>query len=192
MHQADKLILASKSPRRINLLREAGIDFEVIPSRIDESKFMQQDITPQDLARRLAWEKASAVARICPDRLVLGADTLIDCQGAVIGKPIDAIDAERIIRKLFSQNHYVITGMALVHCRKRLRIVTSDVTKIYPRLLSEADIRAHIQGGTWRGKAGAYAIQENGDKYIKRTEGSLSNVIGLPMEKLGQILADIL
>ncbi len=185
------LILASQSLRRRQLLEQAGYAFEVIPSQVDESTFDPTGTSPAEYACRLAQAKALDVSQDYPDRWVLGADTLIDFHGEVIGKPVDYADAERITRKIFSAPHRVITGLALVHCTRQVERMGSDVTMIYPRSWDEAQLQAHLASGTWQDKAGAYAIQETGDALIERWEGSLSNVIGLPMEMLAQWLAGI-
>ena len=103
----------------------------------------------------------------------------------------DQDHAEDIVKKLFSKPHCVITGLALIWTHNNIKIVTHESTKVIPRVMSQAQIEAHLEGNTWQDKAGAYAIQENGDQFIERLEGSLSNVIGLPMERLKQLLTDI-
>ena len=185
-------ILASRSPRRIELLREAGYEFEVIPSAVDESLFDTNTVSPARYAETLAQAKAEDIASQHPDRLVLGADTIIDCQGEIIGKPEDEAHAESIVKKLFSRPHTVITGLALIWITKQIEIVTHESTQVVPRDMSQAQIEAHLQSNSWQGKAGAYAIQENGDEFIERLEGSLTNVIGLPMERLSDLLKEIL
>jgi len=185
------LILASKSPRRVQLLKEAGVAFEVIPSDVDERQFRASGEGAVGLARRLALAKAQAVALRFPERLVLGADTLVDCQGQIIGKPVDVADAETILRKLFFSPHKVITGVALLRIQDGTEVVDSEITTIYPLQMTESDLRDHLKQGTWQGKAGAYAIQEGADRFIEKLDGSLSNVIGLPMELLGDLLARV-
>jgi septum formation protein len=182
------MILASASPRRKDLLTRAGYAFDVVASDVDESAFPDTDVDPARHAEILALAKAQSVAASHPDRLVLGADTLVNFEGEIIGKPADAQDAERITRKLFSTPHEVITGLALVRLADDLEIVRSDVTTIYPRMLTEEQIAQHIAGGAWEGKAGAYAIQEMGDEFVDHIEGSLTNVVGLPLELLQQLL----
>ena len=183
-----RMILASASPRRKDLLTRAGYAFDVVPSDVDESAFPDTGVDPATHAEILALAKAKSVAANHPDRLVLGADTLVNFGGEIIGKPTDAQDADRITRKLFSAPHEVITGLALVRLADGLEIVRSDVTIVYPRVLSEEQITRHITDGAWEGKAGAYAIQEMGDEFVDRIEGSLSNVVGLPLELLQQLL----
>lgn len=162
-----------------------------MPSDIDESIFSAEGLSPSQYAERLALAKAQDVASQFPDRLVLGADTLVDCEGEIIGKPADAPDAERITRLLFSRPHKVITGIALVRVADNTEIVTSDTTTVYPRKLTEQQIAAHLATGTWQDKAGAYAIQENGDQFVHHIDGSLTNVMGLPMELLRTVLDDM-
>jgi len=184
-------VLASKSPRRIQLLQQAGFDFDVCPSGIDESTFDKHAGSPAKYAETLAQAKAEDIAAKQPDQLVLGADTIIDYDGQIIGKPQDEAHAECIVKKLFSKPHRVITGMALIWKARRIAIVIHESTRVIPRVMSQAQIQAHLQSNTWQGKAGAYAIQENGDEFIERLEGSLTNVIGLPMERLTDLLKEI-
>lgn len=185
------IILASSSPRRKKLLAQAGFRFRVAEPAVDESAFPAEGLSPDAYAKTLALAKAESVARNFPDYLVIGADTIADFNGRIIGKPADAKDAEQIIKKLFSAPHKVITAVALVRLSDGTRIVDSDVTTVYPKKMSKAQIAEHIKGGSWRGKAGAYAIQETGDKFVQRIEGSLTNVMGLPMELIGELLKGI-
>jgi len=185
-----QFILASGSPRRRDLLTQAGYSFEIVVPDVDESAFPSDDYSPVRHAEILALAKARDVAPRYPDRLVIGADTVVDSGGEIFGKPADAADAERITRKLFSSPHRVITGVALVRLRDALEIVRSDVTTVYPRTLTEQQIAQHIAGGSWQGKAGAYGIQETGDAFVDHIDGSLTNVMGLPMELLRRLLAD--
>ena len=184
-------VLASKSPRRIELLRDAGYAFEVCPSGVDESVFDKHAMSPARYAETLAKAKAEDVASRRPDRLVLGADTIIDYDGQIIGKPRDEVHAACIVRRLFSKPHHVITGLALVWKRQHVSVVTHESTRVIPREMSQAQIETHLRGNSWEGKAGAYAIQENGDEFIERLEGSLTNVIGLPMERVKDLLQEI-
>ncbi len=185
------MVLASASPRRKDLLTRAGYAFDVVLSGVDESAFPIAAGGPARHAEILALAKAQSVASRCPDRLVLGADTIADFEGEIIGKPTDIEDAERITRKLFSRPHRVITGLALVRLAGGLEIVRSDVTTVHPRKLTDEQIARHLQGGAWEGKAGAYAIQEMGDEFVDHLDGSLTNVMGLPMELLGRLLDDL-
>jgi len=181
------IILASRSPRRQQLLSEAGYEFTTVWPDIDESAFVEEGISPCEYAERLALAKAKSVAEKHPQRLVLGADTVADFKGEIIGKPIDAKKAEEITRKLFSGPHKVITAVAVVRISDGTEIVESDSTTVYPKKLTESQIAEHIKGGSWRGKAGAYAISEQ-DEFVERIEGSLTNVMGLPMELVQRLL----
>ncbi|MHC4309870.1 MAG: Maf family protein [Planctomycetota bacterium] len=182
------IILASRSPRRKQLLAEAGYEFTTVWPDIDESAFVDEAKNPCECAERLALAKAKAVAERNPQCLVLGADTVADFEGEIIGKPADAKEAEEITRMLFSGPHEVITAVAIVQESRGTEIVESDSTTVYPKKLTESQIAEHIKGGSWRGKAGAYAIQEGGDEFVERIEGSLTNVMGLPMELVQRLL----
>jgi len=184
-------ILASASPRRKQLLVEAGYKFTVVRPDIDESAFPAKGIKACEYAERLALAKAKDVAQKYPDCLVVGADTVVDFKGQIIGKAADAKDAEHIIKKLFSKPHKVITGIAIVRLSDGIELSKSDTTTIYPKRLTSEQIAEHINSESWRDKAGAYAIKENGDEFVQRIEGSLTNVMGLPMELLQRLLTEI-
>ncbi|MHC4726321.1 MAG: Maf family protein [Planctomycetota bacterium] len=181
-------ILASASPRRKQLLTEAGYKFTVVKPDIDESAFPVKGIKAREYAERLALAKAKNIAEYHPNFLVIAADTIVDFDGEIIGKPADQSQAEQITKKLFSRPHKVITGIAIVKLRDGIELNQSDTTTVYPKKLTTQQIAEHIKSGTWKDKAGAYAIQENGDEFIERIEGSLTNVMGLPMELIEQLL----
>ena len=185
------IVLASASPRRKELLAEGGYKFTVFAPKIDESAFLADGISPCEYAKRLALAKAKNVAEKLPASLVIGADTVVDFQGQIIGKPADSKEAEQITRKLFSGPHKVITAVAIVRVSDGTEIVESDTTTVYPKKLTAEQIAEHIKSESWRDKAGAYAIQEGGDEFIEKIEGSLTNVMGLPMELLGSVLAGL-
>ncbi len=183
-----QFILASASPRRKELLEKAGYRFAIEPSGVDEDAYAKDGVSSEDHCMLLAQTKAREVAGRFPNQLVLGSDTVVDYEGQIIGKPIDAADAERITRILFSKPHKVITGIALVCMLKHIEIVEAITTTVYPKQLTERQIQEHIAGGLWEGKAGAYGIQETGDDFVERIEGSFTNVMGLPMERAAAIL----
>ena len=185
------LILASASPRRSQLLSEAGYEFSVVPPDIDESAFKTDDVEPDEYAKRLALAKAKSVTQEHPDSIVIGADTIVDFQGRIIGKAADAKEAEQITRELFSAPHKVITGVAIVRLINGTELIRSDSTTVYPKKMTPEQIAEHIKGGSWRDKAGAYAIKETGDEFVEKIEGSLTNVMGLPMELLKSLLAQL-
>jgi len=185
------LILASASPRRKELLEKAGLKFKVVIPSVDESAFSTDNISACEYAEKLALAKATSVAKKFKNSLVLGADTVVDFNGCIIGKPIDNTDAKQIIRKLFSRPHKVITGIAILRLSDKTKIVTNGVTTVYPKKMTAEQIAEYIKGGLWKEKAGAYGIQETGDKFIEKIDGSLTNVMGLPMELLEQMLKKV-
>jgi len=186
----EKFILASESPRRKLLLEKAGFSFDIIPSGIDEAEVAAETGNSIEHTKTLALAKAADVARKHPGRFVFGADTIVDFNGEIIGKPKGPEDAERITRMLFSQAHKVITAVALLNIERNIEIVEAVVTVVHPRKLTEEQIAEHIKGGDWHGKAGAYGIQETGDEFVERIEGSFTNVIGLPMELVEKLIEE--
>ena len=186
------IVLASASPRRRQLLSKAGYKFIVVKPDVDESAFSAEKNEPCRYAKILALAKAKSVAKRFPEKIVIGADTIVDFHGQIIGKPADAKDAEKIIRKLFSGTHKVITALAIVRLSDNLKIVEADTTIVHPKKMMEKEIAEHIRGRSWFNKAGAYAIQETGDKFVEKIEGSLTNVMGMPMELLEHLLAEII
>jgi septum formation protein len=179
------LILASSSPRRQELLREAGIAFEVHPARIQEERTFGE--SPLEYACRLAQEKAQAVAGDFLGRYVLGADTIVVVDSEVLEKPRDAGDAARMLRLLSGRGHQVITAVCLVTPQRRSQ-TRSAVTLVYFRDVSEEEIQRYIDGGEPMDKAGAYAIQGGAGPWIQRIEGDYSNVVGLPLTVVKQML----
>jgi len=183
----NNLVLASSSPRRRALLSEAGIDHEVVSPPVDEPHDVAAGLSPAQLAEALAYFKARAVADEVDGAAVLGADTICAADGHVLGKPADADEARWMLRKLSSAPHFVITGVAVLGPSVG-RLIASDVTRITMKPMSAADIEDYIATGEWEGKAGAYAIQESADRYVTEVDGSFSNVVGLPIELVGQML----
>lgn len=177
-----QFILASKSPRRKELLEKAGYKFEIMTPQIDEANFDSRQTNPAEYAKLLALAKAKSVAVNLPQKIVVGADTIVDFNGRIIGKASDSEEAEKIIRLLFSRPHKVITGIAIVKLKDNLEVVESDTTIVYSKPMNDKQIVEHIKSGIWRDKAGAYAIQEQGDRFVEKIDGSLSNVMGMPME----------
>ena len=186
-----QFILASKSPRRRELLKKAGYKFEVAEPLINEKDFVAGKISPCEYAKRLALAKAMSVAQKFQEKIVVGADTIVDFNGRIVGKAADEAQAEKIIRLLFNAPHRVITGLAIICKRKNLEIADSDTTIVYPRPMTNEQLAEHISSGVWRDKAGAYAIQENGDRFVEKIEGSLTNVMGMPMELFERLLKRI-
>jgi len=171
-------------------MAEAGYEFTCVEPDIDESAFSADSVDPTQYAKQLAIAKAKSVAIHRPRCLVIGADTIVDFDGVIIGKPDDQKHAEQITRKLFSKPHKVITAVAIIKLQDNIEILEADTTVVYPKKMSEAQIEEHIKSGRWKGKAGAYAIQEN-DEFIEKIDGSFTNVMGMPMELLEKMLKDI-
>ncbi len=184
-------ILASASPRRKELLKKAGYNFDVAVSNIDESEIPTRGLTPRQFACAAALAKANDVARRLPNKIVIAADTIADFDGEIIGKAQNAKQAEQITRKLFSKPHKVITAIAIVKKNIGLELVDYDTTTVYPKKPTETQIAEHIASKLWKDKAGAYAIQQGGDKFIDHIEGSESNVMGLSMELFEKMIKKV-
>ncbi|GFO55908.1 Maf-like protein [Geomonas sp. Red276] len=174
------VVLASASPRRSELLESAGITFRVVPADIDETPL--PDEPPVDHVLRLAEEKAKASAKLSPEgRFFLGADTIVLCEGEIMGKPKDAADAERMLKKLSGIPHEVVTGFA-IYDRERDGAVGEAVrTKVFFKHLRDEEIAAYIATGCPFDKAGAYAIQGGAAHMVRKIDGSYTNVVGLPL-----------
>jgi septum formation protein len=171
------LVLASASPRRQELLRSAGIPFEVQPADISEDPLPGE--AAKDCAERLAREKALAVARQRPHDFVLGADTVVAVDGQLLGKPSDAADAARMLRLLSRRKHQVITGVCLVVSGQSS--VASETTFVTVSEITDKEIADYVASGEPVDKAGAYAIQGIASRWIARIEGDYNNVVGLPV-----------
>jgi septum formation protein len=181
------LVLASSSPRRRELLANAGIEFIVDPANVDETQ--RPDEAPHDFAVRLATEKAQAVARRHNRDLVLGADTVVIVDREVLGKPADEASAHLMLRMLRDRTHYVSTAIALVSDN---RVVTHvETTTVVVGKITDAEIEEYIASGEPMDKAGAYAIQGRASRWISRIEGDYFNVVGLPVAALWRLLEDL-
>lgn len=179
------LVLASRSPRRIELLGRLGISPRVEPADIDESPLLGEN--PVAYVERLAVAKSTTVHERLPGTVVLAADTTIDIDGEILGQPIDEADARRMLRRLSARTHRVHTGVAV--CREDGRheslVVTSLVT-FQP--VTDETLEWYIETGEWQGKAGSYAIQGLGGTLVAEYRGSLTGIIGLPLRETAQLL----
>lgn len=190
------LVLASASPRRQELLRNAGIPFTVSPANIPEVPLSGE--SPRACAERLAREKADAVLVRHPGKFVLGADTIVVVDDEILGKPRDEADAVRMLRLLSGRTHQVITGVCLVGKlrteNQKLEIgfqdTRSETTLVTMTTLSDEDIRSYIASGEPMDKAGAYAIQGMASRWIPRIEGDYFNVVGLPVALVRRMLRE--
>ncbi len=183
------LILASASPRRLELLTQAGYQFEVQPSSVPESRRPGEDAIR--FATRLAREKAEEVfARHQPSTapmMVLGADTVVVCDGEVMGKPADAADATRMLMLLSGRTHQVVTGVAVVWGSGSAE-VAAEITQVTMLTLSPQEVADYVAGGEPMDKAGAYAIQGYAGRWIPRIHGCYFNVVGLPLALVTSLL----
>lgn len=181
-----KLILASASPRRQELLSQLGVPFTVAPADIDERH--QAGETPHDYAMRMSQTKAQHVAQQHPDAWVLGADTIVTIDQRILGKPRDKADAEAMLSFLSGRVHTVLTSLALAQHRRGDMAVDAVSTRVYFRSLSAAEIAAYIATDEPFDKAGAYAIQGEAGAFVDRFEGCYTNVVGLPVQRTADML----
>ena len=184
-----RLILASGSPARRELLTRAGFTFEVRPANIDEPTG-EGFTNPRTYVQTVAWLKAAAVALQVTEGLILAADTVGWLDGQVIGKPADEADARRILTTLGGREHELWTGVTLWRRPDDLQICWQEKSRVSFKKLTEKELEDYLATRTWQGCSGAYAIQEKDDPFVQLLEGSLSNVIGLPMESLERVLEE--
>jgi septum formation protein len=184
-----RLILASASPRRAELLHSAGFEFEVLPADVDETPGGAE--SPDAYTLRVARDKARHVAALHPalDAVVLGADTEVVADGRILGKPADAQHAKRMLRLLSDAVHDVVTAVVIVAGSTELAEVVTTRVRFVP--LTDEDIDWYVETGEPMGKAGGYGIQGRGARFIDRIEGSWSNVVGLPVATVHRLLGEV-
>lgn len=186
MSPPPRLILASASPRRQQLLREAGYDFMVHPADIDEEA-AAAGMLPSQAAEHLALQKARAVAPRFPGDVVLAADTVVAFGDRLLGKPADPDDARRMLQLLSGTTHVVITGVAVVHSAAGLTLTGRTMSAVRMRPMTAEEIDRYVASNEWRGKAGGYGIQDD-DPFVTRASGCHSNIVGLPMTETRRLL----
>ena len=185
-----KLILASASPRRAEILHSAGLSFTVISSAVDETLIPGE--SPVEMVRRLALAKAELVAaRAVGPAIVIGADTTVVLDGAILGKPRTTEDARQMLEKLSGRTHSVITGVALIRLPDIERREFHETTHVQFTALQEEEIIRYLASGEAFDKAGAYAIQGRAGRYIPRIQGCYYNVVGLPLSRLCTVLTEL-
>ena len=182
-----KIILASASPRRRELLETAGVDFEILVSQADES--VPDGTQPEAAAVMTAEKKARAVKALHPDGTVIGADTVVVSEGEIMGKPADRQDAVRMLSRLSGKVHTVVTGVCILGKDKEISFAQSTKVEFYP--LSDGEIEAYVDSGEPMDKAGAYGIQGGAGEFVSHIAGDYFNVIGLPMKRLSEMLEEI-
>lgn len=194
MENTPKLILASASPRRKELLEQMGLCFEVQASEIDEKTI--EHLTPEELVQALAQQKARAVAErtIEPSIIVIGADTLVVIENQILGKPKDEEEAKQMLTLLQGRTHQVYTGIALLHVisgKASKELVRASQTNVTMRVLSSQKLDWYIHTKEPMDKAGSYGIQGLGSTLVQRIDGCYSNVVGLSIPLLDQMLSEI-
>jgi septum formation protein len=183
-----KLILASASARRAEILHDAGFSFSIISSAIDETPYAGE--SAHDLVQRLAFTKAELVAaRAVGPAIVIGADTEVTLEGHIFGKPRSSDDARHMLEKLSGHTHAVVTGVALIRLPDAERLTFVESTLVHFAMLSAEEISRYLATGEPHDKAGGYAIQGRAGRYIPRIEGCYFNVVGLPLARLHHALA---
>ncbi len=182
-----RLTLASASPRRAELLRAAGIPFDVLAVEIDER--FHPDEKPERAVVRLAEAKAMAAAAIRPDDIVLGADTTVVIRGQALAKPANAEDAARMLRMLSGRTHEVLTGICLIYGGRRL--VHVEPTRVRMAQMGESEVAWYVSTDEPYDKAGAYAVQGLASRFVEGIDGSYSNVVGLPISCVYELLKEL-
>jgi len=185
----DSIVLASESTRRVDILRSLGISFSIIPPDIDERRM--KDESPRDFVLRVSMEKARKVGEHFEDKWVIGADTIVVNKGRVLGKPRDEADAFNMLKSLRGKWHKVITGYCILNVSKDIMYRDAVETRVYVRDLSDMEIMKYIETSEPLGKAGSYAVQGRGGYMVKEIKGSYSNVVGLPICEVAEVLLSL-
>ena len=183
-----KIVLASASPRRIELLGALGLKFDVVPSKEEEE--IDDCLSPVELVESLARRKAAAVARLRPADTVIGADTVVVLNGKILGKPADKMDACTMLSMLEGKEHEVFTGVCVICRDKGIEDCRHEVTKVRFSSMSKADIDGYVNTGEPMDKAGAYAIQGLGSLFVTGITGDYFNVVGLPLRLTASMLIE--
>ncbi|MBI2613340.1 MAG: septum formation inhibitor Maf [Candidatus Levybacteria bacterium] len=177
-----KIILASESPRRKEILKKAGLKFKIVKSNFEE--YVNSDLKPANLVKKLSLEKATAVYENHEDSIIIAADTVVVCRGKILGKPKNNQDAKDMLEFLSNKSHLIITGFAIISSDLKKPITKSEQTKVYMRKITKKEIESYVKTGEPKDKAGAYAIQGIAKKFIKIVEGDFSNAVGLPIQSV--------
>ena len=182
------VVLASASPRRAELLRQIGLEFQVLPSQINEPDIQNH---PIEAVKHIAYQKAEVVADQLESGLIIGADTTVVANQAIIGKPASYQQAVDSLKKLSGCRHQVMTGVALIDVSQKTEMVWSETTSVFFRQLHNKEIEAYVASGEANDKAGAYGIQGEAATFVNRIEGCYFNVVGLPLASLTENLYQI-
>jgi len=184
-----QLILASSSSRRIELLKKAGFRFRVIPSGINERSWEKRATDPVELVKTLAIKKVKKAASKLEEGIVVGADTVVEIDGEIFGKPISIIEARNMLKKLNGNFHNVYTGLALLDVKSKKSLVDYEKTKVKFRKLNLRKIKSVSKNNL--DKAGSYAIQDENTSLVEKIQGNYDNVVGLPVKKLRKMLSKL-
>jgi len=181
-----RIILASQSPRRKKLLHQLGFRFEIIPSSVVEES---EESDPKEFVKELAFKKASQIASLNPDSLVIGSDTIVVLENKILGKPTDNSEAFEMLSSLSGAQHFVYTGVSLIETNQKAeqikKVIFCTSTKVTFSALDPGEIRRYIQTGSCLDKAGSYGIQDDwGATFVESIEGDFYNVVGLPLNRL--------
>jgi len=181
---AERIVLASRSPRRVQLLAELGVEPLVDPADVDETPRINED--PVAYVRRVAIDKARRVAKRHADATVIAADTTVDIDGRILGQPADIDDARSMLRSLSARTHRVHTAVVVITSESETSEVVTSLVSFQP--LDDETLEWYLATGESMGKAGAYAVQGQGSVLVERVQGSMSNVVGLPLASTARLL----
>lgn len=186
----EKIVLASSSPRREQLLKQIGLSFTIISSTVEENISLLRG-NPESKAEQLALAKAQDVAKGLTNNIVIGADTIVVIDDEILGKPGNNGEAHAMLSKLSGREHKVITGIAVIDLEYNVQLVEHETTIVRFRELTDQMIYSYIDSGEPEGKAGAYAVQGLGAIFVEKIEGCYSNVVGLPLSRLSKMLEEV-
>jgi len=190
-----KIILASASPRRAQLLRQIGLDFSIEPAHLDEDNIQEKIISPEEVTRTLSREKAATVAQGIERGLIIGADTVVCLENNILNKPAGETEAMQILSALSNRRHQVITGVTLLLKPEQRQLTFTEITQVAFRNLSNDEIRSYIATNEPWDKAGGYGIQGQGALLVHSIEGDYNNVVGFPLtrfyQEVQQLMRDV-
>lgn len=181
-----KLVLASASPRREELLTQLNLKFTIVPSKIDEDNITNSD--PVELVKILAEEKAKSVSKLVENAIIIAADTVVVKNEQILGKPKSKIEAKKMLKKLSADQHQVITGVAVLNSQTEEIHIDYNITEVKMTALTEEEINSYVETGEPLDKAGSYAIQGFGGLFVEEIKGSYYSVMGLPIHQLAKLL----
>ncbi len=189
VNEGNAIILASESTRRVDILRMLGIPFSIIPPDIDETR--REGEMPREFALRISYEKANKVGKLFPDKWVIGADTIVVYKNKILGKPAGEADAFRMLQLLKGKWHKVITGFCVLNITKDIIYRDAVETRVFMKDLIDREIMKYINTSEPLDKAGSYAVQGKGGYMVKEIKGSYSNVVGLPICEVSEVLLSL-